>query len=162
MKKIYPFLISQFLFFSSFAQSFGPEILGSAGAFSSSSSGSMAWTIGEVMTETYSSSNNFFTQGFHQPDTSIIINVNSFSNGKISVYPNPSAENIFLDFSGHPGNYFVEIFDMKGQLVFFDKTQFNQKQIKISLTKFSNGVYLLNLTNSESNFHNSYKIIKEE
>ena len=28
----------------------------------------MAWTIGEVMTETYTSADNFFTQGFHQPD----------------------------------------------------------------------------------------------
>lgn len=29
----------------------------------------MAWTLGEVTIETYSSSGNYVTQGFHQPDT---------------------------------------------------------------------------------------------
>lgn len=51
-----------------YAQSFSLEVIGSAGTFATSASGSMAWTIGEVMTETYSSTDNFFTQGFHQPD----------------------------------------------------------------------------------------------
>jgi gliding motility-associated-like protein len=50
------------------AQSFSPEVIGSAGIYAASASGSMAWTIGEVTIDTYSSSGNFFTQGFHQPD----------------------------------------------------------------------------------------------
>jgi len=50
------------------AQSFSLEVIGSAGTFATSANGSMAWTIGEVMTETYTSADNFFTQGFHQPD----------------------------------------------------------------------------------------------
>ena len=51
------------------AQSFSQEVIGSAGMFTTSANGSMTWTIGEVMIETYSSADNFFTQGFHQPDT---------------------------------------------------------------------------------------------
>ena len=50
------------------AQSFSQDVIGLAGTFATSANGSMAWTIGEVMIETYSSTNNFFTQGFHQPD----------------------------------------------------------------------------------------------
>ena len=55
------------------AQSFSQEVIGSAGMYSTSANGSMTWTIGEVMIETYSSADNFFTQGFHQPDTKVEI-----------------------------------------------------------------------------------------
>lgn len=52
-----------------YAQSLSLEVIGSAGNFAVSANGTtMAWTIGEVMIETYSSADNFFTQGFHQPD----------------------------------------------------------------------------------------------
>src|ERR1035437_11096031 len=57
---------------SLYAQSFATDVIGSAGTFATSTGGSMAWTIGEVMIETYSSSNKFFTQGFHQPDIKTI------------------------------------------------------------------------------------------
>ncbi len=67
-----------FLFFGTIvntasAQSFATDVIGSAGTFAAAPGGSMAWTIGEVTIETYSSSNNFFTQGFHQPSVEIII-----------------------------------------------------------------------------------------
>lgn len=61
-----------------FAQSFATDVIGSAGTFATSTGGSMAWTIGEVTIETYSSSVNFFTQGFHQPDKIIIVNGSDF------------------------------------------------------------------------------------
>ena len=75
MKKTYLSFISitlAFVFQNANAQSFARDVIGSAGTFVTSASGSMAWTIGEVMTETYSSSGNFFTQGFHQPDTKVL------------------------------------------------------------------------------------------
>lgn len=51
-----------------FCQSISMEVIGSNGMFVSSNSGSMVWTIGEVTIDTYSSSVNFLTQGFHQPE----------------------------------------------------------------------------------------------
>lgn len=55
------------------AQSIAMDVIGSAGTYVSAPGGSMAWTIGEVTIETYSSTNNFFTQGFHQPDKKTIV-----------------------------------------------------------------------------------------
>lgn len=58
---------------STVAQSFSQYVIGSAGTFATSPQGSMSWTIGEVVIETYSSSSNhFLTQGFHQPDNLVI------------------------------------------------------------------------------------------
>lgn len=62
-----------FMYQNANAQSFEREVIGSAGTFATSPYGSMEWTIGEVMTETYGSNGNFFTQGFHQPNALEII-----------------------------------------------------------------------------------------
>src|SRR3990172_6549936 len=116
MKRILLFVFSICLLPSYFlqAQSFSPNVIGSAGTFAISASGSMSWTIGEVMTETYASAGNFFTQGFHQPDTSFVISVSNHVSQNISIYPNPFIDNVTLDFSAATGSYSVEILDMQG------------------------------------------------
>src|SRR6266542_2669033 len=99
------------------AQSFSPTVIGSAGTYASSSGGSMAWTIGEIMVETYSGTNNFFTQGFHQPDSVTITVVPNYSFSTISVYPNPTSGIFFIDLPAASGNYSIELFDAQGKLV---------------------------------------------
>jgi gliding motility-associated-like protein len=50
------------------SQSLARTVIGSQGDYYSSPTVSVAWTVGEVMSETYAPSNYFLTQGFHQPD----------------------------------------------------------------------------------------------
>lgn len=50
------------------AQSLAPAVVASQGDYFLSPTASVAWTIGEVMSETYSATNHFLTQGFHQPN----------------------------------------------------------------------------------------------
>jgi gliding motility-associated-like protein len=50
------------------AQSLSRTVVGSQGDFFWSPSVSVAWTVGEVMSETYATSGFYLTQGFHQPD----------------------------------------------------------------------------------------------
>ncbi|MBI4929984.1 MAG: T9SS type A sorting domain-containing protein [Bacteroidetes bacterium] len=140
-----------------FAQSFTPDVIGSAGTFATSASGSMSWTIGEVMTETYSSANNFFTQGFHQPE-SIPISVNEISSSQnISVYPNPTSGEFTV--YGLQSEVQLQIFNSLGQMVF--ETTVNRKQETVNLSG-ANGIYLLNIINKETNTRSSYKINKAE
>jgi len=139
------------------AQSFSPDVIGSAGAYAASASGSMSWTIGEVMTETYSSAGNFFTQGFHQPE-SIPISVNEISSSQnISIYPNPTSGEFTV--YGLLSSVQLQIFNSIGEMVF--KTTVNGKQETINLTG-ANGIYLLNIINKETNTRSSYKINKAQ
>ena len=142
------------------AQSMQPIVIGSAGTYASSASGSMSWTIGELMTETYSSAGNFFTQGFHQPDTSAALSVENISVENISIYPNPVLDNLMIDFADAHGNYFIHIYDMQGQLLRSENISAHQQQLKISFREFADGIYLLNIINTASNTINSYKINK--
>ena len=145
------------------AQSFQPAVIGSSGTYTAFSGGSMAWTIGEAITETFSPSGYFFTQGFHQPDTTYINAVSEINTEKISIYPNPVLDNLIIDFSSSSGNYTIEIFNTLGQVMtkeFVLGGLSGQKQIKISLHEFVCGVYLLNIVSEEANNKSSYKINK--
>ncbi len=153
---------SLLFFLNSHAQSFSPDVIGSAGTFATSSSGSMSWTIGEVMTETYSSSGNFFTQGFHQPDTSTLTIVSNPVSQNIGIYPNPVVDFLIIDLSLTSGEYILEIFDMQGQLIRKELVPSSEKRTLLSFHEFANGIYLINLIHKESQTRTSYKINKAE
>ena len=51
-----------------FGQQVERQLVGSTGKYFSNSKGSMSWSVGELMTATFSTANNAFTQGFQQPD----------------------------------------------------------------------------------------------
>jgi hypothetical protein len=55
------------------AQSLERAVIGAAGEYRTSTFGSMEWTIGEVITDTYINMGHSFTQGFHQPNTIEIV-----------------------------------------------------------------------------------------
>jgi len=50
-----------------YAQSFAADVVGSAGAYATAPGGSLAWIIGEVTIEAYSSINNFLHKDFINP-----------------------------------------------------------------------------------------------
>lgn len=146
-----------------FAQSITPDVIAASGTYATSLSGSMSWTIGETTTETYSSSGNFFTQGFHQPDTSLVIAVSNPAIGSVSIFPNPMVTYLIIDFAGVSGTFLLEIIDMHGNVLRKDNILTdNYSKMNIPFHGFANGVYFLNVVNIESRNRTSYKINKAE
>lgn len=102
------------------AQSFAREVIGSAGTFATSSYGSMEWTMGEVMTETYVNSGYAFTQGFHQPNMLAIIAKPTDLFIPEGFSPNIDGINdvfVIRGIENYPNNK-IEIYNRWGQLVF--------------------------------------------
>ena len=163
MKRITVLILFSASFFIGKSQSFDPYVIGFAGTDASSGNAYMEWTIGEVMTKTYSSIGHFFTQGFHQPDdTAYVTVVSNPVSQNISIYPNPVADNLVIDFSYSAGNYSLEIIDMKGQPLRNEKISASETRLGISFHDFANGIYVLNIINTETQTRNSYKINKAE
>lgn len=155
-------LSTSLTFYRSHAQSAPQTVVASAGAFTTFSGGSMSWTLGEVMTETYAPTGYFFTQGFNQPDTMYLTLVAEPAAQIISVYPNPVVENLVIDFSLTKGAYLIEIMDMQGQLLRKESMPDNQGRMNISFREFANGMYLINVINPVLNTRSSFKINKAE
>ncbi len=68
MKKLFFLLLSLITVFSVHSQSIEREIIASDGDFQQNSSGSVSFTIGETVVETFANAQNTLTQGFQQND----------------------------------------------------------------------------------------------
>lgn len=65
MKKLFIILLFT-VFFQNWI--FAQEVFSSGANYTETPTGSLSWTIGETLTETFSDGNGIFTQGFHQSD----------------------------------------------------------------------------------------------
>lgn len=73
MKKVFFLIINILLFLLVKGQTISPEVVATSGDFFSTSSVSLSWTCGEIMTETFTGSNIILTQGFQQPARTPVI-----------------------------------------------------------------------------------------
>lgn len=144
------------------AQPFVPEVVATAGDYFVYGSVSLEYSIGEVVIETYTGTQTLITQGFHQAKYVItMISEIASDDYSISVYPNPTSDNITIDISARAGgNLKLKLFDAQGKLLINEKVKSEEKTKIINLQTFSKGVYLLNIYNDQDKQIKSYKIEK--
>lgn len=80
---------------------------------------------------------------------------------KVSIWPNPTNDNINIHINSASGLYLVVLFDIHGRTVFHEKINANGSNLEYSLNtkQFSKGVYFLKVKNGNS-IHNQKIIIK--
>lgn len=165
MKKpllILGFVAGSFVFAK--AQSISPDVIATAGEFYSNASGSISWTLGEPMGETYTSANNILTQGFQQPW--------DFGTGlpgaplpvDADVFPNPTADAVSLQFDNtSTGLYVIEVYNALGQQM--SSAQFTatpSARATVSLAEYSNGIYFITVRKVDGTESSTFKITKNE
>jgi hypothetical protein len=69
------------------------------------------------------------------------------SNYKINIYPNPTTDNITIEFDKNDKNRVVKILDIYGKTLY--SSQIQNKLSNISLAEFSNGIYFVQIMNDE-------------
>lgn len=136
--------------FSLKAQMLSPEVVASAGDYYANSAGQLSWTAGESMVETFTAGSNILTQGFQQPVnvfTTTVHHANTWA--EIKAYPNPTYNVINLCFpKATQGLVNAEISDVTGKVVYAEAINPKDGLVKIDLSAFENGMYLLELSNS--------------
>ena len=145
------------------SQTVTPTVISGNGGYSQSAQGSVAWTIGEPVSETYTSSTIITTMGFHQPEeldlTSLI---KEQGNDKtILVYPNPVQKDLIINFGGiENGEYQLELVDGLGRMMLKTETSVEEqsKLLVLSLKDLSGGNYYLKI--SRNAFSKTIKINK--
>lgn len=154
------FFVALFFVQTAKAQSLEPTVIASDGGFAVLPSGTIAWTIGETVTETFTGTGNILTQGFHQPSSINLNGVGGVPAPGMSVYPNPAAEGININLTHlAAGEYTVQLFDVLGNKV-AEVTAYDNTIVFLPLTEFANGVYML--TVSSVSFSQSFQVIKSE
>lgn len=78
----------------------------------------------------------------------------------ISVYPNPTIDNVYIEFDKIPDSYSeLQLFNIVGKMVYYEEIT-NRKEIEMDIGKFSSGIYFLNIVSDRVKIK-FIKIIKE-
>ncbi len=101
------------------------------------STGSMTWTVGEVIINTIQSPDNHLTQGFNQTRINFI-GIEEYNDRiNVNVFPNPTTDFININASKKTT---LRIYDVSQKLV---KVVSVEKQDQVDLSELSSGTYLL-------------------
>jgi len=128
-----------------FSQSISPWVIASSGDFFSANEISLSWTLGEPVTETYTSNEIILNQGFQQ-DFSIPFSVQESpeSSGSFTAYPNPVTDYLFISCDQEVDNVSVSILNTHSQEVYNDHMDGQSKLFNVS--HLSSGLYLVRLS----------------
>lgn len=113
-------LLSSFVVFSQYNQHF---LIATAGNFYNNSEISLSWSLGEVITETFSNESYSLTQGFQQSklDAVGIEPFDAVPKNEFKLYPNPTTGKFKIDLKPDvlhmQGEYWVQVFDVRGEII---------------------------------------------
>ena len=109
---------------------------------------------GDMASQAHGSSESpFLTNSCVVTSTNDII-----SNKDMHIYPNPTENIINIDKSTQ-GNLLVELIDIYGKTLMFQT--YNTENIKIDISKYNTGLYLLRITDNKGNVVKIEKIVKK-
>jgi hypothetical protein len=144
--------------FCSIGQSLTPEVVSSSGDFHSTPSAQLSWTLGEIAIDTYTSSSNQLTQGFHQPERPTVSLTSLNDNIRINAYPNPFISSISINIEDYNQSIEIVIYNAVGQEVHSDYYSGSEPK-NINLSALESGSYLIQFKTA-SDFIKTLKIQK--
>lgn len=133
-------------------------ILASAGDNFTNSEGVITWTIGEVITETFTNGNFVLTQGMQQkPHNVTETYVFSESMVKVIISPNPAKYTLNIKNNSNT-NLLASVYDMNSRIVISKKLTSNSENIDISNLK--PGLYMVKITGKSH--YSVHKLVIEQ
>ena len=119
------------------------ELVSASGASFQNSSGYISYSIGEVITTSFTSSSAILTQGFHQTRLSTVPVINQ-SAIQVSVFPNPVNDLLILQI-GDPQGFDYLLYDVRGGLL--ERGQVLNERTEINFSALAPAIYILRVTN---------------
>ena len=152
--------------FSFNAQSVAPYLISSAGNYSSTPAGSVAWSIGEPVIDTHIGM-WILTKGFHQPKSVLVTSLNDNTElpGNVIAFPSPANDIVQLDFSKmEKGEYAIEIYDIAGKILESYKIHVTSETHKetLNLQDYSEGFYVFKITNTSNSKTKNFRLLKQK
>jgi hypothetical protein len=137
------------------------ESVNASGGDATGSGGSAAYSIGQVTYTTYTGSNGTAAQGVQQAYEIFSVGINETAlNISISVFPNPTDENLTLKISDYKNERLsYQLYDLQGKQLI--SGQILAPQTQININNLPAASYFLSVVNQENKKVQSFKIIKK-
>ncbi len=132
------------------------QVTNSSGNFIANNQYSLEYSLGEIYTLTLNSSNKYVTSGVLQPfktGLNTLTSIISSQNSEILIYPNPTTD--ILNIIGLYQDTKIQITSITGL-----STESEFENNMINLSSFKQGIYLLQLSNTQNQVIKTFKIIK--
>mgnify|MGYP005666070773 CR=1 FL=1 len=120
------------------------EVVSTQGDSYSNGSGSIDFTLGEVIIATGTDGTNDLTQGFHQTNWNFLGVEDHLPSYAADIFPNPTDDILNIRTSVYEGVTYT-VYDLQGKLLLQNKLF--SEQTSIQLGQFSAGTYSLVLNN---------------
>jgi len=145
------------------AQSVSPQVIATAGNYSEAGGISLSWTLGEPVIETATGTGVILTQGFQQPDYSLVVIEHvPAANLDVNVFPNPTNGNLNIQWVGEIQTpAIISLFDMAGKQIINQKVNTGNQIGSLNLSEYANAQYILKIVASDISFSKEYRIVKE-
>lgn len=119
------------------------EVIATQGDSYSNASGTIDFTIGEVVINTVSDGSHDLTQGFHQTIWSFADLVDHSPDFDLTVYPNPVSDALIIESSNYQ-NVMYSLFDVQGRKIL--EGRLDSEASTINVGHCAPGAYSLSLT----------------
>jgi len=143
------------LLFSNF--SFSQEVISTQGDSYINASGSVDFTIGEVVTFTGTDGSNYLTQGFHQTNWNFVELEDHKPDFEVNIYPNPVEDELNIRTVEFQDITYV-LYDSRGRIV--RENELSGEVTAITVTDLAPGSYQLTLSGSNQTQLKTFKLIK--
>ena len=154
LRKLFSLLLS-FMCMLVFAQQ--QEVISAQGKSYENSTGSISFTLGEFMNNTFSSADVILTQGFHQSKIVVVGNQPVLQvDIEILAYPNPAKDYVLLEIEKFQDFSYVLI-DMTGRII--ERREVVSTKTEINFSSLEPSLYVLKVLLNEEDVR-SFKITK--
>jgi len=134
------------------------EVVATQGDSYTNSSGSIDFTVGEVVINTGTDGATDLTQGFHQTNWNFVSAEDHVRGYEAIIFPNPTSDILNIRTSTFE-NVTYTLYDALGKLVLQDKLSSTQTPIQVS--QLAPGAYSLTLNNDTQNLK-TFQLIKQQ
>ncbi len=164
MKKLLFLSCAFFLAATLHAQQLNPQVIASDGScyFDNEIMLSLSWTLGEIVTDSYTTSGMILEQGFHHGDLLITgLEPEQKLLPGLSVYPNPAEHFININFGGELENLmYLEIISLNGSLFLQKEIQAGTRLCETDLSGLAQGIYFLRFKQKDKPYIKTHQIVK--
>lgn len=136
---------------------YGQEVISCQGESYSNASGSIEFTIGEVIIATETDGSNSLTQGFHQTNWNFVGLENHYGNLEAIIYPNPMNTDLTIKSENFDGVSYM-MYNATGKIVVEGMLVSHESSIDVE--KFAKGSYNLVLFKEDKKMK-TFKLIKQ-
>lgn len=144
------------------AQTFTQQVNASGGGYYQQINGSMQFTIGEPLTESYTNPSTQLFQGFEQGSYSIVsvTELPILTNLNVNLYPNPSSGifNVSIE-SNETHKFQINVMDSQGRSIIHKEITSKSTEL-IDLSDFASSMYYVTISNADKNYLKTFKIVK--